>query len=60
MAAVRAVGPGAVAARLASWWRGVPGVVVERGEGRVAVSDVVLHERRVEQARLRNLAGWLW
>ncbi|NTS65320.1 hypothetical protein HRV97_09110 [Sphingomonas sp. HHU CXW] len=56
---MRAVGPGAVAARLASWWRGVPGFVAEGGEGRVAVSDVVLHERRVEEARLHDLAGWL-
>lgn len=54
-----AVGTDAVVARLASLWRGVPGEVVEEGEGRVAVSDVVLHERRVEQARLRDLAGWL-
>jgi hypothetical protein len=59
MAAVKAVGAGAMVARLASWWRGVRCVVVEGGEGRVAVSDVVLRERWVGEARLHDLAGWL-
>ena len=59
MGAVRAVAAGSVVARLATWWRGVPGAVVEDGGGHVAVSDVVLRERRVEAARLRDLAGWL-
>jgi len=49
----------AVVARVAARLRDVPGVMVEQGEGRVAVSGAGLHARRVEEARLRDVAGWL-
>ena len=55
--AARAVA--AVVARVAARLRDVPGVMVEQGEGRVAVSGAGLHARRVEEARLRDVAGWL-
>jgi len=49
----------AVVARVAARLRDVPGVMVEQGEGRVVVSGPGLHARRVEEARLRDVAGWL-
>ncbi len=49
----------AVVARLAARLRDVPGVTVEEGEGRVRLSGVGLHARRVEEAWLRDVAGWL-
>jgi len=55
--AARAVA--AVVARVAARLRDVPGVMVEQGEGRVVVSGAGLHARRVEEARLRDVAGWL-
>lgn len=39
--------------------RDVPGVTVEEGEGCVRLSGAELHARRVEDARLRDVAGWL-
>ena len=55
--AARAVA--AVVAQVAARLRDVPGVMVEQGEGRVVVSGPGLHARRVEEARLRDVAGWL-
>lgn len=49
----------AMMARVAARLRDVPGVMVEQGEGRVVVSGAGLHARRVEEARLRDVAGWL-
>ncbi|WP_375272821.1 hypothetical protein [Sphingomonas sp.] len=49
----------AVVARLAARLRDVPGVTVEQGEGRVSLSGAGLHARRLEEARLRDVAGWL-
>lgn len=49
----------AVVARLAARLRDVPGVTVEEGEGHVTVSGAGLHARRVEEAQLRDVAGWL-
>lgn len=49
----------AVVARLAARLRDVPGVAVEEGDGRVVVRGADLHARRLEEARLRDVAGWL-
>jgi hypothetical protein len=55
--AARAVA--AVVARLAARLRDVPGVQIEEGDGRVVVSGTGLHARRLDEARLRDVAGWL-
>ncbi len=55
--AARAVA--AMVARLAERLRDVPGVAVEEGDDRVVVRGAGLHARRLEEARLRDVAGWL-
>ncbi|NTS65319.1 hypothetical protein HRV97_09105 [Sphingomonas sp. HHU CXW] len=55
--AARAVA--AVVARLAARLRDVPGVAVEESDRRVVVSGAGLHARRLDEARLRDVEGWL-
>jgi len=49
----------ALVARLAARLRDVPGVAIEEGDGRVIVSGAGVHARRLDEARLRDVAGWL-
>jgi hypothetical protein len=48
-----------VVSRLAARLRDVPGVSVEEAGDRVVVRGAGLHARRLEEAVLRDVAGWL-
>ena len=48
-----------VVARLATRLRDVPGLTVEAGEAQVTVSAPGLAARRLEEAALRDVAGWV-
>jgi hypothetical protein len=55
--AARAVA--AVVARVAARLRDVPGVAVEEGDDRMVVTGAGLRARRLDEAVLRDVAGWL-
>jgi len=55
--AARAVA--ALVARLAARFRDVPGVAIEEGDGCVIVSGAGVQARRLDDARLRDVAGWV-